>query len=345
VDAAGRRAAKKKRRLASGDILVLLDALMYRLGEGLSTPPTTRPPEEEVRPVAEDDTGDEEPPPPPPPYEVLADLCRGKVGRLIRRMAKQLEAAQDGGSARRAVIQLAAVLSVVHTLRTMEQRTEWRSKHLKLVDPDHEWQLLEAGGLAVAWSGSSLGPRALKEGNGEPFQELSLATGLLAWLAWETEIDVAAALERTSPIDREEEDDPWYAAQVFASLAGPLAGDDEARDVLDHAVGRTARRGVDGGSWVSRHLRLADRLADIIENPQGIATPQRRALSGDLVLLGPAMDPRVRVALRVVPSGASDKIGVLDLEDEDGERQFLTSHVKYAAWSEHNEPSRRIARV
>ena len=38
VDAAGRRAVRKKRRMASGDILVLLDALMSRLGEGLLAP-------------------------------------------------------------------------------------------------------------------------------------------------------------------------------------------------------------------------------------------------------------------------------------------------------------------
>jgi hypothetical protein len=345
VDAAGRRVAKKKRRLASGDILVLLDALMYRLGEGLSTPPPTRPPAEEVRPPADDDAGDDEPPPPPPPYEVLADLCRGKVGRLIRRMAKQLEAAQGAGSARKAVIQLAAVLSVVHTLRTMEQRTEWRSKHLKLVDPDHEWQLFEAGGLALGWNSESLGPRAVKEGYGESFQELSMATGLLAWLAWDTEIDVVAALERTTPIDLEEEDDPWYPAQVFASIAGRLPGDAEAREVLSHAVARTARRGVDGGSWISRHLRLADRLTHVTESPDAVATPQRRARQGDLVVLGQAMAPRVRVALRVAPSGVSDKLAVLDLKDDDGEKQFMTSHVKYVAWAERIEPSRRVAGV
>ena len=108
VDAVGRRAGRKKRRLASGDILVLLDALMYRLGEGLATPATARPQSEEVRPVTDDDAGDDDVPPPPPPYEVLAEACRGKVGRLIRRMAKQLEAARTG-IARRAVVQLAAV--------------------------------------------------------------------------------------------------------------------------------------------------------------------------------------------------------------------------------------------
>ena len=90
VDAAGRRAGRKRRRLASGDILVLLDALMYRLGEGTRGPASLRPPTDEVLPVGDDDMGDEETKP-PPPYEALAETCRRKVGRLVRRMARQLE--------------------------------------------------------------------------------------------------------------------------------------------------------------------------------------------------------------------------------------------------------------
>ena len=345
VDAVGRRAGRKKRRLASGDILVLLDALMYRLGEGLAGPASSRPPGEEVRPVAEDDTGDEEPPP-PPPYKFLAETCRGKVGRLIRRMAKQLEAARTAG-ARRAVVQLAAVLSVVHTLRSMEQRTEWRSKHLKLVDPDHEWLLFEAGGLAVTWGGSSLAPRALSEGDGEPFQELSLAIGLLVWLAWETEIDVRAAVERTSPLNLEEDDDPWYPIQVFAAVAAQLAGDQEARETLTSAVTRTARRGADGSSWVETHLRLADWLASVVKTPEGVQKPSRGPRPGDLVVFGAALDPRVRVALEVVPSGAidriTDKITVFDQQTDDGKRQFIASHVKYVAWLAREAASKRTA--
>lgn len=342
VDAAGRRSGRKKRRLASGDILVLLDALMYRLGEGLSAPAAPRPPAEEVLPVTDDDSGDEEPPQPPPPYEVLADLCRGKVGRLIRRMVKQLDAARDG-IARRAVVQLAAVLSVVHTLRTMEQRTEWRSKHLTLVDPDDEWELFEAGGLALAWGGSSLAPRSLKEGDGEPFQELSLATGLLAWLAWEMDINVRAAVNRTSPIDLEEEDSPWYPIQVFAAIAGQLAGDVEARDTLSHAVGRTARRDADGSSWAANHLRLADSLADVEKTPDVVRKSGRAPRPGDLVILGSALNPRVRIALEVVPSGASHKITVFDADDEDEERQFLTSHVQCVEWVTMGAASQRVA--
>ena len=344
LDAVGRHAGRKKRRLASGDILVLLEALIDRLGEGLSGPASSRPPGEEVRPIVENDMGDEDPPPPPPPYELLAETCRGKVRRLIRRMAKQLEAARTAG-ARRAVVQLAAVLSVVHTLRNMEQRTEWRSKHLKLVDPDHEWSLFEAGGLAIAWGGSSLASRALNESDGEPFQELSLAIGMLAWLAWETEIDVRAAVERTSPLDLKKDDDPWYPIQVFAAVAAQLAGDQEARETLTGAVARTARRGADGSSWVATHLRLADRLAGIVKTPEDVQMLSRGPRPGNLVILSSALDPRVRIALEVVPSSATDKITVFDQQTDDGERQFIASHVRYIAWLEREAVPKRIVGV
>src|SRR5207249_1610464 len=137
VDAKGRRGGRKKRRLASGDILVLLDALMYRLGEGLPGRASTGSPDRESE-DGDDENGDEKEAPPPLPWDLLAKTCRHKVGRLIRRMTRQLKLACSA-SARRAIVQLAAVLSVVHTLRTIEQRTEWRSKHLKLVEPNHAW--------------------------------------------------------------------------------------------------------------------------------------------------------------------------------------------------------------
>ena len=330
VDAAGRRAGRKRRRLASGDILVLLDALMYRLGEGMRDPASPHPPTDEVLPVGDDDVGDEETTP-PPPYEALAETCRGKVGRLIRRMARQLEAPRSTG-ARRGVIQLAAVLSVVHTLRRMEQRTEWRSKHLTLVDPDHEWSLFEAGGLALAWGSSSMAPEALREGDGGPFQELSLAIGLLAWLAWDVAIDVRSAVERIRPFDPTEDDDPWYRIQVFAAVAAQLAGDSDARETLGGAVARTERRGADAGVWLATHLDLADRLVRVMEDPRAFSPADRTPRPGDLVILGPAFDPRVRVALDVLPSGATDKVKVFDPEVENGERQFLATHVSYVGW-------------
>jgi hypothetical protein len=91
VEAAGRRFGRKKKSLASGDILVLLDALMYRLGEGLPGRASLPGQVNNEGDSTEGGDADEEPPAPPPPYEVLAHACRSKVGRLVRRMIKQLE--------------------------------------------------------------------------------------------------------------------------------------------------------------------------------------------------------------------------------------------------------------
>lgn len=339
VDAAGRRASRKKRRLASGDILVLLDALMSRLGEGLTPSADVRPAGEEVRPVGDDDSGEDQPPPLPPRHEELATLCRKKVGRLVDRMSKQLEAAHDEGPAHRAIVQLAAVLSVIHTLRIMELRTEWRTKRLTLVDPDHQWKLLESGALALSWNASSLAPRSLAETNEEAYQELSLATGLLAWLAWETDIDVRAALDRTSLIDPEEEQDPWYAVQVFATVAVRLAKDADAQVTVANAIARTARKDSDGATWLTEHLDLAQRLAALMAQPVAAEASRAVARPGLLVVLGPTLDPRVRVVLEVVPTGSAQKVTVFDYDE--GQRQFLTSHVVCVDWRVRPDARRR----
>ena len=332
VDAAGRRVGRKRRRLASGDILVLLDALMHRLGEGIPGPASPRPASDEVLPVADDDEGDEDTEP-APQYETLAETCRRKVGWLIRRMEKQLDNSRSEG-ARRGVVQLAAVLSVVHTLRRMERRAEWRSKHLKLVNPDDEWRLFEAGGLALTWGSSSMAAEALKEGDGEPFQELSLAIGLLAWLAWQVPVDVKAAVVRTRPINHEEEDDPWYPIQVFVAVATWLADDSDARETLSNAVAQTKRQDADAGAWLATHLELAERLSRLSAAPESFVALSRAPRTGDLIILGSTLDPRVRVALDVVPSGTTDKVKVYDANTESEERQFLATHISHVGWWE-----------
>ena len=332
VDAAGRRVGRRRRRLASGDILVLLDALMYRLREGMAGPASPPSPSEEILPPGEDDVGDEDTMP-PPQYERLAETCRRKVGSLVRRMVKQLGKSRSEG-ARRGVVQLAAVLSVVYTLRRMEQRAEWRSRRLELVDRHHECQLFEDGGLALTWGNSSLALEALKEGDGEAFQELSLAIGLLAWLAWDVAIDVRGEVERTRPINREEEDEPWYWIQIFAAVAIRLADDSDARETLSSAVAQTKRRDADSGAWLATHLELAERLSRLSTAPESFPALARAPRAGDLIILGSALDPRVRVALEVVPSGATDKVKVYDANTDAQKRQFLATHISHVGWWE-----------
>jgi hypothetical protein len=344
VEAVGRRSGRKKRSLASGDILVLLDALIYRLGEGLGSRATVP----DARVDDDGESGDEqsinrELTTEPPPYEILALACRSKVGRLIRRMSKQLERARSA-SARRAIVQLAAVLSIVYTLRNMEQRVEWRSKRLVLVDQDHKWEIFEKGSLALTWGIQALLPRALQEGDREPFKEISLAIGLLAWLAWELEVDVKAAAERPTPLDPEQDDDPWYPIQILAAVAPALAADEEAREHFVTSVNRTPRKGHDVKSWLATHIYFAERLEKIVASPDRVRKAGREPLPGDLIILRAALNPRVRVALTVAPSGNTIKITVYDDENEERKRHILATHVNNVACLE-AEPSLKPAAI
>ena len=335
VDAVARRAGRQTRRLASGDILVLLDALMSRIGGAASAASSSRAIQEEVRPNTTEETNDPASSA-PPGHEILAEtcnaelalLCRRKVGRLVRRMAKQLDESSAGG-ARRTVVQMAAVLRLIHVLRIMERRVEWRSKRLKLVDPDHEWLLLRVGAVAFAWGNSAMGPRALQEGDSEPFEEYSSALGLLGWLAWDVGIDVESSVERTRLSIFPKEDDPWYRIQVFAAFAVQLASNPEAQEALSRAVERTAPNGIEGGAWLAAHLRAANRLVELVGTSQEVQKPDRSPRPGDLVILRSGFDPRVRIALEVAPSGATEKITVFDRENDDERRKILASHVTF----------------
>lgn len=138
VSAAGRKSsARRTRSLASGDIVVLLDALMRRLDEGLTTASSPRPRSEEEEIGADEEEGGDLARQ-APDFEVLAKACRGKIRRLIKRMEEQFELVAAPDRARRGIVQLAAVLGVVRTLRFIEQRPEWKRMHHELVDREDD---------------------------------------------------------------------------------------------------------------------------------------------------------------------------------------------------------------
>lgn len=70
---------------------------------------------------------------------------------------------------------------------------------------------------------------------------------------------------------------------------------------------------------------------------------RRAPRSGDLVILRAALDPRVRVALAVTPSGDTEKITVHDEESDGGERHVLATYVSYVAWWEKGYGSKVLA--
>lgn len=331
VDAAGRKVSKRRKSLASGDIVVILDALIRRLGEGLegvSAPPARNNEEANVG-ADEEDGGDLANT--SPNLEELARACRGKARRLVTRMGRQLDEATEPDRARRAVVQFAAVLGVVRALRIVERRAEWRRKGLKLIDAGDTWNLFEMGVLAIAWGREALAGRALQETEGEWFEELSQVLGLLGWLAWDVEIDIETSFARNG--QRGVEEETWYGAQLFAALGAWLSQDEDAWRLAEQSVARTPRYRMDAERWIVVHMDLAEQLA----SPAGSAEPEgkrgRQPFAGDLVILSERFDPRVRVILQVEPTAGDMKVTFFDPDSEDGKRVFTASRVETIPWT------------
>lgn len=330
LSAAGRKPpGRRTRSLASGDIVVLLDALMRKLGDGLITTPSPRPRSEEEEIGADDEEGGELARQ-APDVEVLAKACRGKVRRLIKRMEGQFELAESPGRARRAIIQLAAVLSVVRTLRQVEQRPEWRRAHHELVNREDLWRLFNSAVLALAWGSNALAPRALSEADCDSFTELSMVVGMLAWLAWEVEVDLAAASHQGGR--QGVEDDKWYDLQLLAVLAPWLVADDTASTILDQSVALTPRFGVDAERWRTMHWSALQVVATLAAAPDTSGGTGRRVQPGDLVVLRMGESPRVRVVLEIRQGAAGEKVVLFDPDAESGERSFLASRVPTLPW-------------
>lgn len=302
---------------------------MRRLGEGLPAVTSSRQRSEEEEIGADDEDGGElarE----APDLEVLAKACRSKVRRLIKRMDGQFELAAEPDCARRAIVQLAAVLGVIRTLRLVEQRPEWKRLRHELVDRTDAWNLFQSAVLAIAWGNDGLAPRAIAEADGEGFAELSMVVGLLVWLGWDVETDITVATQRGGLAGLE--DAQWYALQLLAALAPFLVDDPAALAILDESVARTPRFRVDGERWIAVHRAALAAFAGVAAHPDPHGQRGRRTRPGDLVILAHRETPRVRVVLEVVPGSEGDKVVVFDPDDEEGERLFLSSHATTLAW-------------
>jgi hypothetical protein len=324
IHASGRRAVSRRRSIASGDITVLLDALIHRLGRGLEQGAggQARPNEEEQ--VGTDDEIDELPQE-PPDLERLGNACRRKTRTLLTRMLKQLELAQEEGTPRRAVIQLAAVLGILRALRVVELREEWRRSGQRLLHEEAMQDFFWAACPLVGVGRGGIALTALESLNGEGFDELSVALGLLVWLGWECEVDLGRAEENNGKLGVEEE--LWSWLQCLAYLAPFIATDDRALEVAAEAVRQTPRRRVDDEAWLARHSRFLVELAALAADPDSCERVRRPPRPGDIACLPARFEPRVRLVVEVADGERGTIITVVDEHAEDGARKFLADHV------------------
>ncbi len=323
LDARGRHVSRR-RSLARGDIAYLIDALIRRLGEGTSSPVARQLVEDEVEGRDEEEGGELVATQPAElGLEQLAQTCRSKTRRLIKRMIERLREHEPRRAAR-TIIQLAAVLGVLRALDLIARRPEWRRRHLPLVDEDAASNLFASGVIATVGRKDALAAAAIAEA-GAPFAELSVTFALLGWLAWRSGVTIEPQttgwLERP---DREVERVAWARIQLLAALAPVLVTDDDAISLWDDAV----RSSPGGPDWVTAHRAWVLRIADIGTGPRPPAI-KRVPRRGDLVMVAPGA---VHVIVEVVPKGTDANVTVIDLvSGEQKSKTYVASKVLIVA--------------
>jgi hypothetical protein len=299
------RARRKRRLAASSDLAVIIDALIYRLGQGLPARLETDLPDSVVSPEGIPDDEDEDGDRPEIDGHAIAKACRGKVNRIFKRMIAQCEAAVARGSdATRAIGQLAAVLGAVKYLRTKQSSFTWCPRGEWLVDPDRQWRFFKDVSRCLYASASGLAAKALAEHDGREFDELTTVRGLLTWLAIDCELDTRHALDgaREEPESVREN---LVGIAYLIPVATACASDDVAEQVLSSVAAAQPASIAESAAY---HMRWARQVAQIFsQRPPAGAEPIRL---GDLVFpLKMAADWPL-----IVVDAQHNKTGIVDLD-------------------------------
>lgn len=327
--------SKKKRLLQAGSLLDVLDALLYRLGQGLprSTSPssdTLQLSEEELVGTEHEGAGQE---PPVMLNQHAVNAVRTRLKQVVRRMIKQLRATQGEtrpevrmDKARTGVVQLVAVLSLVREFRRLRHQPHWRRMG-GFIDSETRQDLLSQSMVILFGRASGIARDVwVNDVERSEFVELGQVRALLAWLAW----DIGhSLLKRIEPMAPKETKDDLVSAYVYLyDLLPAIAIDEEETAQLISSVGMTGAPTADecahGDTWLAHHLATG---LDVATAP-AIAYPDREGIkTGDLIHFPNSSPPRFSVVVDVT---ARD----ICLSELDIERRFMRF-----AWARAASPS------
>ncbi len=275
-----KKAKRRKRFYAEGDLGLILNALIYNLGVGLragaeSSNTITRSEEEVI------DSEDEE-----LVREIkvdgraLAEVCRRKVKTLLGRMLRQFESASNEGANRlRPILQLAAVLGVINYLRDRVEIAAWVPRRESLL-PFEALRDFFINCCRYLYSRQSgfLEEVIAKLGR-DDCREISVAHGLLMWLAWECELDIETALDS-------DDDDEIYSGllglEQLLRLAPNVLGDAEATEIAQQAITRADLLDEYKG-WLARHQRCSEEIIAMSRSSENLGILRREPERGDIV--------------------------------------------------------------
>jgi hypothetical protein len=321
----------RSRAVTRGDLGMLLDAVIRRLGKGLSS--ETDSVHSDAQSESDNDAMSDE-----ASGEVteaaadaeaskmrdadLAALCRRKTSILCRRLKKQLDSAHSENiDARTVVCQTAAVLGLMHTLHRLERQEPWYSARHQLVSVDDQNALFAVVSAAFSAAPGSIAQRAL-EANGEVFEEHSKALGWITWLAREHRVECSPNLVLHQP-------GAAMAAAIdslgrLAELAPLIADDVDAWRALQQALTLTRALGHNvTDDWFNRHYRWLNAVALAFVDPRGAGTLARPVRPGDLAYA--TTSNAMRPLLLLVREVLGQKAYVVELLREQSKSDWLAA--------------------
>jgi hypothetical protein len=277
-----KRRGAARRKLADGNLAIVIDMLFQRLGAGLEyEAPVAKTPEVEekdLEPLERSAPHD----PPPINGAALTLACQQKVKALLRRMVTRLGQVQKSGvGALPAIVQLAAILGVLRWMHRVEKQLPWL--------PMGDSPMRKGGWLDffsrvvpyVAPGRASVLGRARVEAGDEPWEEASVVLGLLAWTGLLAKIDLSAL----KPHPHDDERLAYHRAGLLLEILRQIAEDEHARRILGDAMPRLGREGRVAEAWLATHLAWGDAFALAASDPSAAPTCTRATRRGDVVRL------------------------------------------------------------
>ena len=310
---------RRRVRIAdSTDLVTIIDLLSHAIGADI--PPRTGAPlddagrTEEEQVGAEDSNDPSEPLERPPVVAIgdaleqrlrdaeIAQRIQSKVEKLVDRMLAKLKQAAKPEAQGRAIVQLIAVLLLLHQFMRAEQRRRSQGTRVSFATVKDRRRLLEgATGLLFGSRKRLIQTLVPGQGPSGETEENFRLTILLLWLAWSVDIDVPRAAFNAFSM----QDDPQAlsAMVLFLELAPGVTVDEEAREQLVRYVAATHRTTPAATAQAQKWLQAAVAFGRRWSGDAAEAAEVRR---GGCCWVGDCATPRLIVHV------VGDSVGIWD---------------------------------
>ncbi len=320
-----------RRMVNSGDLGLVMDALIYNLGFGLR--PVKGPggytkgrDEEDMIGAADDDDdtndnigglGDPE----------LIKICHAKVRNIVNRMRSQFALAQKRkGKYYIPVVQLVAVMALFRQLRKIEKRDGAIPPGETLV-PEKERERLLSGVLPYLYGKDfQFVNKAEEELIDEPIDEISKLKGLLLWLAKDCGIDIRSSGHVQLGIDYDKLREDAISKAKILVLAPLAASDADALYEAEKSIKETATDLDTALDWFNTHRYWGIKFLKYVQElKRKKISKNKQPKIGDMVFLNSTGYDFFNIVYSI--SEYTNSVKLAGIEGKEGIREYLKSNL------------------